>query len=324
MEVLIVTFLTTSDEQYMPSSKLKNSEKTQNQTTDENEVTTVKYLVESLQAAQRENELLKTQLQKSRKTTGKIGFPLLIIGALALIGSLVTSSTILAFIGLGLTFWGILFFFVKPVKFVRGALLDSTIISSYATIDRIISDLGYKGKALYVPPYPKDVYIPDYLKGLKELVALISAEDTTAMPTIEEMAKRQFLVENPKGICITPPGFGIMSMLEEEVGIDFGKINRESLAEILSKLITTNLELAGNVEIYDEKNLMHVKIEDSVYTNLYSPEHGLKSVHLLGCPLASTIACALSKASGKLVTIVKDEVSPDLKTIEVWYQTLEG
>ena len=309
----------------MPSNKTKDSDKTRKETTNETEPTTVKYLIESLQAVQKENELLKIQLQKSRKIpSGKIGFLLLIIGALALTGSLFTSSTVLAFIGLGLTFWGALFFFIRPIKFVKGTLLDSTAISSYTTIDRIIDDLGYKGKALYIPPYPKDIYLPEYLKGLKEMTVLISAEDTTTMPTIEEMAKKQFILENPKGICITPPGFGVMSLFEKELRTDFTKINPENLPDTLPKLIMSNLELARNVEIYDEKNLLHVKIEDSIYKDLYSPERRLKSVHLLGCPLASAIACALSKASGKLVTITKDTASPDLATIELWYQTLEA
>lgn len=309
----------------MPFKKSENSEKKQEETTNKNEHTTVKYLIESLQEVQKQNEILKTQLLKTRQIpSGKIGFPLLIIGALALIGSIVTTSTVLAFIGLGLTFWGALFFFVRPIKFVRGTLLDSTAIASYTTIDRIIDNLGYKGKALYIPPYPKDVYLPEYLKGLKEMVVLISAEETTEMPTIEEMAKKQFILENPKGICITPPGFGVMSMFEKELRTDFTKITPENLPDTLPKLIVTNLELARNIEINHEKNLTHVKIEESVYKDLYSPEHKSRSLHLLGCPLASAIACALSKSTGKLVTITKNTVSPDLKTIELWYQTIEG
>jgi len=309
----------------MPVSESENSERTRKEMTAETDSTSTKYLVESLQAVQKENELLKIQLLKSRKIpSGKIGFFLLIIGALSLAGSMLASSTVLAFIGLGLTLWGILFLFVRPIRFVKENLLDSTAISSYKTIDRIIGDLGYKGKALYIPPYPTDVYLPEYLRGLKETVVLISAEDTTSMPTIEDMAKKQFILENPKGICITPPGFGIMSLLERELGIDFTKIHPENLDDTLPKLIVDNLDLASNVEINHENNITNVKIDNSVYKNLYTPEHGIKSIHILGCPLASGIACAFSKATGKLVTITKDVVSPDLKIIKLWYQTLEG
>ena len=308
----------------MPSGKSENLENKQEENANMSERSTVKYLIESLQTVQKENELLKMQLVKYRQVpSGKIGFLLLAVGALALVASVIAISTLLAFIGLGLTFWGALFLFIRPIKFVRGSLLDSTVMSSYTTIDRIIDDLGYKGKALYIPPFPKGVYLPEYLKGLKEIVVLISAEDTTTMPTFEEMATRQFILENPKGICVNPPGFGIMNMLEDELRTDFAEVALESLPDTLPKPIVTSLELARNVEIRTENHLVHVKIEDSAYKSLYSPEHKLKSIHLIGCPLASAIACALSKATGKPVTITKDAATPDFTTIELWYQTLE-
>jgi len=309
----------------MPFGKSENSKEKELDAGERAESATVKYLVESLQAVQKENELLKMQLAKSRQVpAGRIGFVLLIFGVLALAGSIWSASTVLAFIGLGITFWGALFLFVRPIRFVKEALLEWNAISSYKIIDRIIDDLGYKGKALYIPPYPKDVYLPEYLKGLKEMVVLIPDKDTAAMPTIEEMAKGQFIVENPRGICITPPGFGVMSLFEKELRLDFTKLAPERFPSVLPKLATSDLQLARNVQISTDKSLVHVKIEGSAYKDLYSQERGLKSIHLVGCPLASAIACALSKATGRLVAIMKDEISPDLKTIELWLQVLEG
>jgi hypothetical protein len=249
---------------------------------------------------------------------------LLITGALVLVASFLATSTVLAFIGLGLTFWGALFLFVKPIKFVRSTLLDSTALSSYTTMDRILNDLNYKGKPIYIPSYPEEAYLPEYLKGLKEMVVFISAEDITAIPTIEEIAKRQFLVKNPKGICISPPGSGLVNLFEKELRTDFTKLDLDGLYNGLPAVIMNNLELASGFEIGTEKELIHVKIIDSVYKDLYSLEHKLKSVHSVGCPLTSAVACAIAKTTGKLVTITKSRISPDLKTIEVWYQTLEG
>ncbi len=309
----------------MPNGESESSENALKKTVSGSKAATIKYLVESLQTLQEENELLKRQLMESRHPpSGRIGFVLLLVGACALVGSIVASSTVSAFIGLGLTFWGALFLFVRPVKFVRGAILGSTVLSSYTTIDRIINDLGYRGRAIYVPPFPREVYIPEYLKGLKEMIVLILAEDVVAVPAIEEMAKKQFLVKQPEGILITPPGFGIMSTLEKELAMGFTKVTVEDLLDALPKLISQNLELAKSVETKTEKGLIYVKIEDSVYKNLYSREHRLKSVRLVGCPLASAIACALSIASGKSVNITKSVTSPDLETIELWYQILES
>jgi hypothetical protein len=291
----------------------------------ESEQATVQYLMKTLENLQKENEILKRDLLKSKRTpTGKIGFILLAIGALTLAGSVVNTSTVLAFIGLGLTFWGGLFLFARPVKFVKSTLLDSTAISSYTTIDRMIQDLKYKGKPIYIPPYPKEAYLPEYLKGLKEMIVFIPAEDVVVMPTIEEMAKKQFILENPKGICIAPPGYGLVSLFERELKTEFTQINIEELYNTLPTIIVNNLELAKEFEISSEKDLIHVKIIDSVYKDLYTNEQSIKSIHSIGCPLASAIACALAKTTGKLVAIVKDMISPDSKIIEVWYQTLEA
>jgi len=306
-----------------PKSSGKSRSKEKNDK--ESEQATVQYLMKTLESLQKENEILKREVLKSKRApSGKIGLILLAVGALTLVGSVVQTSAVLAFIGLGLTFWGALFFFARPIKFVPSTLLDSTAISSYTTIDRMIQSLDYKGKPIYIPPYPKEAYLPEYLKGLKEIIVFIPAQEILAMPTIEEMARKQFLLKNPKGICIAPPGYGLINLFEKELKAEFTQIDLERLYNSLPTIIVKNLELAKELEIDTEKDLIHVRIIDSVYKDLYSEEQGFKSIHLIGCPLTSAIACALAKTTGKLVAIVKDMISPDLKTIEVWYQTLEA
>ena len=255
----------------MASPESRENSKKKGKTSNKTELTEVQSLAEKLQLLQRENEALRQELSRYRRLpSSKIGFTLLITGALVLVASLVAISTVLAFIGLSLAFWGTLFLFARPIKFVRSTLLDSTALSSYTTMDRIMDDLNYKGKPVYVPPYPKEAYLPEYLKGLKEMVVFISAKDITTMPTIEEMAKRQFLIKNPKGICITPPGFGLVNLFEKESRADFTKIDLDGLCNSLPTVIVNNLELAGSFEIDAEKELIHVKITDSV-TKISTP-----------------------------------------------------
>jgi len=301
----------------------KSKERARNRKIEDVSKSNVKHLIEMLQRAQSENELLKQELLKSRQIpSGKIGFALLIIGVLSLLGSLTTSSTILAFIGLGLTFWGVLFLFTRPIRFIRGSVADWTAFSSYATIDRMLEDLNYKGTGVYVPPYPKDVYLPEYLKGLKEMIIFISATSTPAMPTIEEIARKEFLVENPRGVCISPPGYGLMNLFEKEMRTDFSHISIEGLCNILPEVV--GLGLAAGLEIETENDSVHITIIDSIYKELYSRERAFRSVHIIGCPLVSAVACAIAKTTGKNVVIVKDKISPDLKKIQIWYQTIGG
>jgi hypothetical protein len=288
------------------------------------ELTTTQYLVETIKQLQMENENLKLELRKVKGIpSGKIGLAFIAPGTLALIFSITNDSSILAFIGLGLTFWGALFFFVRPVRYVKSSLLDSAAISTYTTIDRITNDLKFKGKSYYIPPYPREVYLPEYLKGLKEPVVFISA-DTGGMPSIEELAKSKFLLENPNGICIAPPGLGLLTEFERELRKDITNLKLTELCESLPPLIVESLQLAKEIEIKISDSEVYLRILDSTHKNLYRKEENLKSIHSLGCPLISAIACALAKTTGKMVTIQKDNISVDNQTIEVWYRFVEA
>ncbi|MEM1564006.1 MAG: hypothetical protein QW161_04965 [Candidatus Bathyarchaeia archaeon] len=288
------------------------------------ELSTTQYLVETIKQLQTEIEDLKTELKKVKGIpSAKIGLAFIAPGVLALIFATLYNSNILAFIGLGLTFWGALFFFVRPLKYVPSSLLDSTAISTYTTIDRIMRDLKLKGKSYYIPPYPKEVYLPDYLKGLKDPVVFISA-DTGGTPSIEELAKGKFFLKNPNGICVAPPGLGLLAQFEKEIRRDLAKFQLAEFCETLPPIIVESLQLAKEVEMEIEDGQIHLKMLDSTYKNLYRFEENLKSVHLLGCPIASAIACALAKVSGKMVTILRGNVSFDGQTVEVWYHLVEG
>lgn len=288
------------------------------------ELITTQYLVETIKQLQTENENLKVELRKKKGIpSGKIGAAFIIPGALSLFFSIIKNSNILAFIGLGLTFWGALFFFIRPARYVQSSLLDSTAISTYTTIDRIVKDLKFKGKSYYIPPYPKEIYLPEYLKGLKDPVVFIPA-NSGSMPSIEELAKSKFILKNPNGICIAPPGLGLLTRFENELGKDLTKLQLDELQEGLPTIILENLHLAKNIEMKMIEDNFYVKISDSTYKNLYSPEKNLKSIHFLGCPLVSSIACAIAKVTGKIATIQEDKISPDTLTIEVWYRLVES
>jgi hypothetical protein len=305
----------------MSSGKKQRREETEYKSA---ELTTTRYLIETLKQLQAEVEGLKLEIRNMRRIpSGKIGIAFMVPGVLALIFSILNNSNVLAFIGLGLTFWGALFFFIRPIRYVPSSLLDSTAISTYTTIDRIVKDLKFKGESYYIPPYPKEVYLPEYLKGLKEAVVFISA-DSGGIPSIEELAKSRFLLENPNGICIAPPGLGLLSRFEKELRQDITKLELNELCESLPQIILENFHLAKEIEMKTEENGVYLKIFDSTYKNLYSREENLKSVHFLGCPLTSAIACAIAKTTGKIVTIRKDSISPDGQIIEVWYHLIEG
>ena len=266
-------------------------------------------------------------MRPKRRGDGAVAFRIsalfLISGILIIIFSIYSVSQILALVGLGLTFWGALFILIKPLKLVEGSLLYNTAISNYLTTDRIIGDFNSKGKGFYIPPYPKDVYLPEYLKGLKASVVFISATNDSKMPSIEEIAKGKFLSKSREGVLVAPPGKGILTQIEEKLEVDFTKMTLNELCEILPNLIAQDLNLAKAFEMKLSGDQVQLKMFDSLYENLYNLRNNLKSVSFLGCPIASAVACALAKNSGRTVTLQKHQTSPDGSVIMVWYRIVQ-
>ena len=191
-------------------------------------------------------------------------------------------------------------------------------------MDRIIKDLNYHGEAYYISPYPKDVYLPEHLRGLKEMVVFLSAEPNSSMPSIEELSKSTFLLENNKGILVSPPGLGMLTKIEAKLGKETSKAVINELCETLPRVICDDLSLAKEATLLSKENEVNLRIYDSIYKSLYNKEDKLKSVTLLGSPIVSALAGAIAKSTGKPVTIRKLRISSDGAALDVNYHILES
>ena len=233
----------------------------------------------------------------------------LVAGVLLLAYSMLFELQIAAFIGLGLTFWGAIFALARNGKYVESSLLDSTAKSAYSTIDRMINDLNSNGQGYYIPAYPQDENIPEYLINLKEPVVFIS-ESFDGKPSVEELAAGKFLSTKMRGVFITSPGSGLMAQMEKQLQLDFSKTTIQELCGILPRCITENFNLARVLDMKVLKNGVSLKATGILYESLYSSERTFKSVSVLGCPVVSAVASALAKTSGKTVIIKEQTFSP--------------
>lgn len=273
--------------------------------------------IERIKKLTNEKEALRLELWKhKRKPSGVAGYLLLLYGAMAIASSIFYTSSILAFIGLGLAFWGVLFLFIRPVRYVKSSLLDSTSFSSLVTVDRLIADLDCKGKGIYLPPR--------YLKGLKEGTVFISSKEDITVPTMEEVAKEKVFLKNPTGLCLTPSGLGLTNLFETELETDFAKVDLNYLQDNLPKLFIEGLEIAKDFEMNVHDNMIHVKITESVYKDFCNEvRKKLSNVcSTFGCPLCSSIACALTRSTGKPIIIERIEPSTHGEVVEAYYRIL--
>lgn len=260
----------------------------------------------------------QTHTRKRKRNPPKtVAYTLLLSGTIALLTSIVFSSSILAFTGLGLTFWGALLLYVKPTEYVKVNIFNSTTLSLLKSIDQIITNLKYKGKAIYLPPR--------YLKDPKSGKVFISSKKNVVIPPIDKVAEERGLLKTPKGIFLTPPGLDLANLYENELGKPFTKINLNYLQNNLPRVFVENLEIAEDLEINPENNFIRVKIKGSINKNLCNETRELKNIHdSIGCPICSSIAIALTRTTGKPITIDKTTKLKDGETIEINFRLLEA
>ena len=255
----------------------------------------------------------------------------LLSGLLSLVWSIYLGATALALVGLGLTFFGVLFLLLGPLRQLEDGLLFDTASSEYSTINRIINDLKCTGDAFYLPPSSKSTQNPANQKNLKEPVVFISPrmnalnlqsmnERALSMPSTEETSGGKFLLKDRKGILVTPPGLGILKDIESKLGIDFTDMEIMQFCQIISNVLLEKFNLAKEIETMQEDSTVKFKFRNLAYKNLYIQEDNLTCVHLLGCPLASAIAVGLAKASKKNISIINESVSDDTSEIEIWFR----
>jgi hypothetical protein len=244
-------------------------------------------------------------------------------GIAALLLSIFLASQTLALVGLGLTFWGALFILIAPLRYVEGSLLASTAVATYLTIDRIVGDFNCSGKAYYLPPISREQRLPDYLEGLKDPVAFISFSEDGTLPSVDDIAKNKFVLAKRRGVLVTPPGLGLMARAEKDISPEIA-MDMDDLCEVMPKIMLENYALAKDMTLHAEADRVDLTLLDSLYMNLYTSKRKLKSISLLGCPIASAIACAIAKTTGKVVVIQKIESSEENRETEVEYHLIQG
>ena len=242
---------------------------------------------------------------------------LITMGAIALFISVIYTSSILAFIGLGLLFFGITFTFVRSDEYVKKILLDTTVSSQQATLKHIIQELQYEGYIVYLPP--------KYFRNSEIHKAYVSERKNGPLPRLEQTRKNEqdFLIEKPPGVLFTPPGAELSRLFEKTLGTDFTKVDLQYLQQNMPKLFIEDLEIAQDFEIEIDGNTIRVKIHDSVYSTAdVETEESLRIYSTLDSTLSSAIACTLAKTTNKPIMIEKQQASEDGKDVTIEYRTI--
>jgi len=251
-------------------------------------------------------------LRKQRRTTTLVGFLLLGVGMITLVAAIVFASTISAFIGLGLTFWGLLAFFIQPNKYVKSDLMNATAISSLRTIDKMMVGMGYREKGVYMRAGDSD-----------KAVVFVPSEPFSMIPEISNADDKIFL-SKPEGLLVPPPGLALAALIEKKLGFSVRNCGVETLVQALPKALVEDLEIVKDVEIEVRGDSVRFKLYDSIYADFCSEVRETSRRCGLGCPMCSALASILAIATGKPILYEEDRTSEDNKITESIYQLLSG
>jgi hypothetical protein len=259
------------------------------------------------------------------------GLILFILGAAALITATITASNIMAFIGLGLTFWGAILLYIQTSDQIPTSILDASISPYPDTLDQMVQALDLQGDPVVLPP--------KYFENPEDTAIFIPKQKNGPRPTPEQTQqnKNQYLTSNPPGILLTPPGAELNKLFEKTLETSFTTVNMEYLQQHLQKLLIEDLEIATDFEMQTQNtnasenktsmtsapdaanNIILMRIVTNAYQNTFKQAAQHPNTAVLSCPLTSAIAIAIAKATGKPVSMETRLTSKDGTEITVQY-----
>jgi hypothetical protein len=244
-----------------------------------------------------------------------VPYLLLLLGLASLLTSAFYSSYVLAFIGLGLTFWGALFLYIKSTKYVKLELLNAASSSSLDNIERILATTETNLKGIYLPP--KNLL--DYNSSL----VFVPARPNEPLPSAAETDPKELHSTNPAGLLLTPPGLALSKLFEKELKRPFTEFGLSGLQQQIPRLFE-GLQITKNLSLTSQANTITVEIRNHIFKELSAETKRLaKTLLTVGSPLSSALACVFAKATGKPITIEKEETTQQ-GTTTIQYNILEN
>jgi hypothetical protein len=113
-------------------------------------------------------------------------------------------------------------------------------------------------------------------------------------------------------------------MFENELGLSFRKISLPQMQSMIKRLFN-NLKFAEDAQVRIQDKTITLEITGSIFNTLCRETRNSqpRTHEQVGCILASAFACAFAKASDKPITIQKDTLNPETKTLIIEYRMEE-
>jgi len=273
------------------------------------EQSSLRALVRRIHELERERDQLRIERGKTRATPSRVTFVvLLILGGVAFLGAIAYTSTILAFIGLGLSFYGMLFLFIRPTKYIESKILESA-LAPIETLDLLLTHLGYRGRGIYLAA-----------GDTNGITLFVPEGDGDQLPMKTSVPRDENAPDLSGGITLCPPGVALARQIEEALGVDLPTRGLAYLNDKLPKVLIEDLQIVEDLHMLVDGSRVRFRFSGSLYCDQLWNDTGIRST---GCPLCSSLACVLVKATDRPV-VFEDQTRIREHTFESTYRIAES
>lgn len=216
-------------------------------------------------------------------------------------------------IGFGAVFIGAFTFLIITEKTTPKKLNDAQMISNMELIHSIANSLNLKGNGVYIPSgtqlSKERVFIPILEKEKNNIPALDGNMVFITVKTAEDLTPHNKTIP-AQNVVLIPPGLELLEAYEKEMGIKIEDIDIDELKRYLQVMIY-GLDLINDLSIEREgEKFIKVKIKHSAYKDICDKvTKDMGNVYKqTGCPICSSILCAVTRALGKKVRIHRVDI----------------
>jgi len=246
-----------------------------------------------------------------RLGTIRLGLGVTSLGAVCLIISYLTSSTILTFIGLGLTLWGLLLIYVTQSSSIPRRVFDVLSFSMMKSIDAIVDELYHGDSVVH--------FYHANRNGLAQGYIYFTHRPNGAVQDYVQLNTQEISQNDSGGTSILSPSQGLLDLFEKKLNVNLATIDFPFLERTLPDILVEELKLVDYflIEANDDTFAIRFSGEPSVHLCKLINEKS-KIGYRIGCPVCSVLALALSKFTGRPIRIkqtISEGDGSDIRTI---------
>jgi hypothetical protein len=233
----------------------------------------------------------------------------LVVSATFLILAFITRYILFEFIAIVSFFLGVILIFSSIERYMKENVGNEALTPLLIALNELMEHHSIQGNAMFLPPL-NDV----------DLKTFLPLHDDIPLPSFESLSEHGLVIPN-QGLLLPSTGSGLLRLYEEEIGA-FQSMTFEYLLEWLPRVLTSGLKLCENAEIIVNGEEVQVRLLVSLFRHLCQHEETRRACRRLGCPLASSIACAFAKNQHRAVRYKQCNYNPEKREATILYELL--